>query len=446
MVNTPAHADNRTIGLNRFAFALLAAVQVTLIAGITLVTVGLPAIQHDLRMDEHGLVLVASAYGLSFGGLLLLGGRLADLLGRRRALVAGMTVFAAASVAAGLAPAAGVLLAARFAEGAGAALAAPAALALVAEVFPDPRRRDRAIALWGVLSSAGAITGNALSGVLITWTSWRWLFLAPLLVPLITIAAARRLLPCGRVPGSPGSRPFLSSRADAPGALLSTAGLVALAYGLQHSWVTAVAGLVLLIAFGLVERRAGDPLVPPAFLRGRVRPLLATVLTSAAMAASFFLFALYLQREGGLSPLWTSAVLLLPAPALAGAGLAAGPLIQRFGTRRVLILGLVTAGAGLFALARLGVPYTGLVVFPLGAGLTFAAATVAVAGGAPTGPAGGLLNAAMEIGPPLGLTTLVALAAAHSDDIPAGYAFALRTAAVVFLITALPVRTPRRST
>jgi MFS family permease len=423
--------QNRTIDLNRASLVLLGTIQVTLIASMTMITIALPAIQRDLGADPGDLVLAASAYGLSFGGLLLLGGRLADLHGRRAVLVTGMAVVGVASAAAASAPSFGVLLAARFAQGAGAALAAPAAMALVGDVVTDPHRRGRMMALWGVLSSSGATAGNVLSGALTTWASWRSLFAVPLVVAAVTVVAARHVVPAGTARSV--------GRIDWPGALAATTGFAALLYGAQHSVPALFAGLVLLVLFGLTQRRSPDPLTPPPFLRERALPLAATALCAAAMAAAFFLVALYLQQGRGLSPLRTSLVFLPPAPALAVSGVLAGRLLPRFGARRMLAAGLLTGAAGLFLLGRLGVPYAGLVVFPLGAGVTFAAATAAVtdvpAGQA--GLAGGVLNSAMELGPPLGLTVLVSLAGAYSSDVATGYAFALRVAAAAFVLTAL---------
>ncbi|MDN3359456.1 MFS transporter [Actinomadura sp. DC4] len=478
---------------------LLGGVQVTLIASITLITVALPAVERSLRVAPPDLVPVASAYGLSFGGLLLLGGRLADVFGRRRTFVAGVAVFGAASAAAALAPGLATLLAARLAQGAGAALAAPSALALLGDVVRDPRRHGRAMAVWGVLSSSGATAGNVLSGVAITWLPWRALFLAPLAVSVIAVTAARHLLPddrpgTGRPPrwrrpvttqsptrtGAPAARPGTpprpgasdepaSSRPETPrrhrdgrrgravprrtgprpadparidwtGAGLGTGGLALLLYGLQHAAWAAGAGLVLLGLFALAEHRSPDPLAPPAFLRERALPLLATALCAAAMATACFMVALYLQQVRGLSPLRTSLVFLLPAPALVAAGALAGRLIPRFGARRVLAGGLAVAAAGLYLLSRFGLPWAGLVVFPLGAGTAFAAATVSALAGVPparAGLAGGALNTAMEVGPPLGLTAAVALASARAGDAAAGYAFALRCTALVFIVTTL---------
>lgn len=433
---------------SRVAFALLGASQVTLIATITLITVALPAIQADLHLDHSGLVLVSSAYGLSFGGLLLLGGRLADLLGHRRVFLTGMAVFGFASAVAGLTPGLQALLAARFAQGAGAALAAPAALALLGSVFPDPPRRARATAIWGVLSSAGAATGNVLSGVVIPWLSWRWVFLLPMAVSAVVAAAAPRLVPDGPPP--------VSGRVDWLGAVLATTGLAALIYGLQRSALALAAGAVLLGAFTLAEQRSAAPLVPLAVLGRRGLALATVALTAAAMATAFFLLALYLQQVRGLSSLQTAAIFLLPTPAIVAAGPLAGGFIPRLGARPVLAVGLLIAAAGLGLLSRLGLPYAGLLVFPLGAGLAFSGATVAATHDASpdhAGLIGGLVNTAMEVGPPLGLAVLAGLASASSPDTATGDARALRAAAAILVLTALfalrpaaPDTSRRRST
>ncbi|GLY87185.1 MFS transporter [Actinoallomurus iriomotensis] len=442
MTSTSASArlNNRTIGLDRAAFALLATIQVTLIASITVITVALPAIQRDLRAGPRDLVLAASAYGSSFGGLLLLGGRLTDLLRPRAVFVAGLAVFGAGSAAAGLAPAFAVLVAARFAQGAGAALAAPAAMALLGDVAPGPGEQAQARAVWGILSSAGATLGTVLSGAVTSWVSWRWLFAGPVVVAALGVAAARRL------PSTGADRS--GRRLDAPGALLATAGLAALLYGLGSSVLAVLAGLVLLALFGLVERCSPDPLAPLPFLRSRALPLAATALCAAAMASAFYLLALYFQQVRGLSPLRTSLLFLVPAPALAAAGVLAGRLLPRVGVRRLLAAGPLVSAAGLLLLARLGVPYAGLLVFPLGAGVTFAAATVAATEDVPAGQAGlagGVLGAAMEVGPPVGLTVLVAIANAHSGEAGPGYAVALRVAAAALALTA-PLALLRRRT
>jgi MFS family permease len=411
---------------------LLGAVQVTLIAAITVTTVALPVIGRDMRLDETGLVLVSSGYGISFGGLLPLGGRLAGRFGSRRVFAAGTVIFGLASAGAGVAPWPALLVAARLGEGAGAALAAPAAVALLSAVFPDPERHRGALATWGVLSSAGAIAGTVVSGAAISWVSWRWVFAAPVTVAAITVIVTPRVLPAGTAPSR--------GKIDWLGAMLATAGLAALIYGLESSGWALAAGMALLASFVLAERRSAAPLVPLPFLRRRALPLVAILASSAAMATAFFLLALYLQQVRGLSALQTSAFFLLSAPAAVTAGPLAGRLIRRFGARAVLAAGLLVAAAGLLLLSFLSAPYPGLFIFPFGTGLAFSAAMVTAmrdAGAEQAGLAGALVAAAMEAGPPLGLATATWAATAYSRDPADGYPFALRTASILLLAVAL---------
>jgi MFS family permease len=418
---------------------LLGTVQVTLIAAITVITVALPAIGRDLHLDGSGLVLVSSSYGVSFGSLLLLGGRLADSFGRRRIFIAGMVIFGLASAAAGLAPWPVALVIARFAEGAGAALAAPAAAGLLSVTFPDPQRRRRVLAIWGVLSSTGAIAGTVLSGVLITWMPWRWVFAAPAAVAAAAVTAAPRVLPAGPAPAR--------GRIGWPGAVLAAAGLATLIYGLQRPGWAILAGVALLAVFGLAEYRSTAPLMPLPFLARRAMPLAAVLACAAAMAAAFFLVSLYLQQVRGLSALQTSAAFLLPAPAVAAGPLAAR-MITRSGTRATLAAGLLTAAGGLLLLSFLSMPYPGLLIFPFGTGLAFSAAMVAAmqdAAADQASLAGGLVNTAMEAGPPLGLAVLTRIAAAYSHQPSTGYPFALRSAAAMLLAAALFTRIARQT-
>jgi MFS family permease len=434
--STSVHPHNRTNGPDRAAaraaFTLLATVQVTLVGTITVTTVALPLMGRGLHLDESGLVLVSSGYGISFGGLLPAGGRLADRLGRRRALVTGVAVFGVASAGAGLAPWAGLLVAARLAEGAGAALAAPAAVALLGAVFPEPGRHGRALATWGVLSSAGAIGGTVASGVAVTWLPWRWVFAVPAVVAVIAAAVAPRVLPADLAP--------VRAKTDWPGSVLATTGLAMLIYGLQRSGWAVAAGAALLAAFVLAERRHPAPLVPLPFLARRTLPLVAVLACAAAMATAFFLLSLYLQQVRGLSALRVSLIFLLAAPAAVSAGPLAGRLIRRFGVRPVLGAGLLTAAAGLLLVSFLSAPYAGLFIFPFGAGLAFSAALVTAmrnTGAAQAGLAGALVGTAMETGPPLGLAVLTWAAAAYSRDPAAGYPFALRTGAILLLALGL---------
>ncbi|MFD6968822.1 MFS transporter [Streptomyces sp. NPDC059949] len=430
------------------SFALLGAVQITLIATITVITVALPVIQRDLRLTDTDLVFATSAYSLSFGGLLVLGGRLADLLGHRKVFVAGVAVFGAASLAAAAASTLWVLVAARFAQGVGAALAAPAAMALLSSVFPDAARRTRAMAVWGVLAGIGAGSGNILSGVILSWVEWRWVFVAPAVVSVVIILCAP-LLPAG-----PARRP---ERLDVPGALLITAGLTAFIFGLGESdWAWTGVGALGLALFAVTQARSSRPLVPPALLGSarRLAALFAIGLTAAAMASYFFMLALYFQNTMDYSPLRTSAAFLPPVFAVLFTASAGGRAARRFGAGVLTAAGLALGAAGMALLSTLdadssywGVLVVGITLFPVGAGFTFSGATVwAVEGTGPgeAGLVGGVVNTAMEVGPPVGLAALVPLAVAHAAGHgggeaaadASGYGFAFGVAAVSLAVAA----------
>ncbi|MEV0319420.1 MFS transporter [Streptomyces sp. NPDC050658] len=441
-------------------FALLGAVQVVLILAITMLSPALPAIQDDLGLDGAQLTLASAAYGLAFSGLLMFGGRLTDVVGRRRLLVVGVTVFGLASALSGLAPGFGTLLAGRFAQGVGAALAAPAAMSLVGSLYPEEGARSRAIAIWGGLAGFGATSGMLLSGAVSTWVSWRWVFLVPAVVSAIAAVAAGKLLPAGPPP--------VRSGLDLPGAALVTAGLTVLSYGLVEAgerpwsaavvWAPLLAGAVLLLAFALVERRARDPLVPLSFLASgrRATALWSIALGSAGMSTIFFLLSLYFQQVRGVSPLLTAAAFLPFSAVQITLGLLIGRIVGRFGHRAVLSAGLLVAGAGLLLIGRLdthsgyvGTMLAGLVVFPLGIACVFSGSTVAAVEGVGdrrAGLAGGVVNTAMEVGPTVGLAVLVSLATAHTTALrdggsgadaatAGGYGFAFTVAAAVFALS-----------
>lgn len=442
------------------AFALLAAVQVALILAITVITVPLPAIQRDFDLTRGELALLGAAYGLSFSGLLLLGGRLADITGRRRVLRVGAGLFGLASVAAGLAPVFPALLAARFLQGIGAALAAPSALALLSDVFPDVDRRTRVVAAWGSLSAVGAVSGVLLSGVAATWVPWRWIIAFPAWVAALAAFTVPRLLP---------SPPPVRGRLDVLGALLATGGLTALSYGLvttlDQPWsapgvVGPLAGGVgLLGAFIVAEARAPAPLLPLSFFTSvpRIVALAAILVASGGISTSLFILSLYFQQVHGRSPLQTS-TLLLPYGLVAIAGPVAGRLIPRVGAPMVTVAGLLVAASGLLLLSRMDVAaafraptLVGFLLLPVGIGLTFAGATVGALVGIldhQAGVAGGIVNTALEVGPTIGLAALLSLAGVQTAHLSergltsaaattGGYAFALIAAAVAFTLTAV---------
>lgn len=445
----------------RAAFRLLATIQVTLILAITVISISLPAVRDDLDLRPGQLALITAAYGLAFAGLLLLGGRLADLLGQRRVLRVGLVIFGIASAAASVSPNYGALLAARLAQGSGAALTAPAAMALLRSVFPDMQRQARAVAVWGGLAPIGANAGIVLSGVAVTWASWRWAFALPVAVAAMAVLASGRLLP----EGSQRSRKPL----DVPGALLVTAGIASISYGLvtagDRGWATidvrvaVVIGAGALAGFIAVESKAREPLVPLSFLRSprRAIALTAVMIIAAGHATIGFFFSLYFQQIREMSAIVTAAAFLpflLPLPL---AGLVSARLLARTSAHTITAAGLGVAAVGLLLIGQMrvdtayaGTLLAGLVIFPVGAALTFAGATVmAVEGAEPSqaGLAGSLVNTGVELGPTIGLAVLVSIAGTHTSHLiatghspaaatAAGYGFALTSAAAVFAVTA----------
>ncbi|MEU7296021.1 MFS transporter [Streptomyces exfoliatus] len=437
----------------RGGFVLLGGVQMTLIFTLAALAVPLPSIGADFRLDRADLILLSASYGLTFAGLLLLGGRLADRFGGRRALTAGLLLFGAASALAPLAPGYEALLAARFGQGVGAAIVAPAAMAVLRALFPAPVAYGRAMATWGGLSVLGATAGNLLSGVIAAATSWRGTFAVPVAVAVAALLLAPRLLPAtppGPQPGPlPATPPGTGRALDLPGALLATAGITLASFGLvltdAHSWGSApvlvplLTGAALLAAFVAVERRTADPLLPPDFLRDgrRALGLAAIGLTASGTATVFVLLSLALQEGRDWSPLLTSAAFVPFAVALLGSGRLAGPLIGRYGPGRVTGAGLGAAAAGLGLLAATGfdgsVPYAygllpGLLLLPAGGALSFAGAAVLAVEGVPAdraGLAGGVLNTAMELGPTVLFAALLTLG---GDAVSLAAAAALFTA------------------
>lgn len=418
-----------TIGVptvrQRSAFVLLGSIQTALIFTLAALAVPLPLIGRELGLNRADLILLTAAYGLTFAGLLLFGGRLADRFGGRRALAAGLVLFAAASAAAPLAPGIGTLIGARFAQGAGAALIAPAAMAVLRSVFPSPSAYGRVMATWGGLSALGATAGNLLSGVISALLSWRWTFAVPLVVALTALALMSRLLP-----DTTANR---HRTLDVPGALLATGGITLASYGLvvtdARPWPSAgvlvplLGGTALLAAFLYAERLARDPLLPPRFLLDRRRALALTAIAVSACgtAMTFVVLSLQFQQARDWSPLRTSAAFVPFALVLIASGRAAGPLVGRYGPRAVTAAGLGTGAAGLALLALTGfhadTPYAygllpGLVLLPAGTAASFAGAAVLATEGVPkqqTGLAGGVLNTAMEIGPTVLFAVLLTL-------------------------------------
>jgi MFS family permease len=455
----------RVVARRRRAFTLLALVQATLIFTITVVSVPLPAIGRELGLERAQLILVSAAYALSFSGLLLFGGRLADRYGGRRMLLIGLFAFAAASITAGYAQSYEMLVGARFAQGIGAAIIAPALTAVLRGVFADPASYHHAMARWGGISVLGATSGVVLAGIATTWVSWRWMFAAPALIATLALLIAPRLVPGGGQ-AHPGQRP----RLDLVAAVLATGGITMLSYGFvitdEYPWsspqVTGplVGGAALVLAFVLVELRGNTPLLPLSFLANsrRVIALLAIALAAAGSSIICLLLGLYLQQVRDWTTLHTSLAFVPYAVSLIIMGRIGRRPIERYGAPAVVATGLALSSAGFLHLSGLDPATTyltgllpGLVLVPAGVALAFSGATVlAMADVQPrqAGLAGGLMNTFMEIGPTLGVALLMAVAAARSTHVggadaaaaPAttsGYAWAFGAAGLAFALLAV---------
>jgi EmrB/QacA subfamily drug resistance transporter len=333
------------------ALAVLAAMQFMLTVDVTVVTVALPKIQSDLHFSHAGLAWVLNGYVLMAGGLLLLGGRLADLFGRRRLFVAGVVVFGVASALCGAAVTSSMLVASRFVQGTGEALAGPAALGMIPVLFPDSRERMKAVGVWGGIAALGGTFGTVLSGAL-TSVDWRWIFYINIPVVLFALVMVPRVLPESRMARG-------SNRIDVPGAVAATGGLVAIVYGLlqaaSHPWGSVQVLLPLLGGVGLLlvmiawEARSPDPIIPLRFFTNRTR--VTSNVVSLAVFAPFYgyvvLLTWYMQQVLGYSPLKTG-LLWLPLGAGIGAGMGAcTALMPRVGVKAVLFTSLLGSAAGL---------------------------------------------------------------------------------------------------
>ncbi|WP_433165066.1 MFS transporter [Kribbella sp. CA-247076] len=409
--------------------AVLALAQFIVVLDVTIVNVALPDIQADLNFSADSLQWVINAYTLLFGGFLLLGGRMADLLGARRVFVAGLLLFGVTSLVAGLSNSPEFLIGARAVQGLGGALLSPAALAILTMTFAHGRERNIAMGVWGGLAGLGGTLGVVLGGVLVDSLSWQWIFFVN--VPIVLALVAVIPVFVRDVRHAADRRTF-----DTLGAVLATAGLMAVVYGVVRSepsgWGSAevvgvlVAGVVLLAAFVLVERRSAAPLVPLRLFRSRALSVSsgALALNGAAFLSMFFLTAIYLQQVRGDSAL-EAGVHFLPmgGAAIVGAVLAS-QLVQRVGTRTVQLAGAVLSVTGLLLLSQADATgsYTaellpGLVVFGfgiLGVGVPGQITAVSEVQPAEAGAASGVVNAMYQVGGALGLAIVTTLSITHT--------------------------------
>ncbi len=416
----------RSLGL---ALVVIAAAQLMIVLDATIVNVALPQMQRSLGFGGASLAWIVTAYSLAFGSLLLLGGRLGDLHGRRRVFITGVLVFAVASLAGGFATTEWWLLIARAVQGAGAALAAPTALALIATTFPAGPPRNRALGVWAGMAGAGGAIGLLLGGILTSYVSWRWVFF---------VNAPIGLIVAGLAPFALAKTAQLRGRLDIPGVITSTAGLALLVYGLTHAaagqdgvshWGDGItigalgAAIVLLVVFVLIERRSPHAELPLHLFRSRRRSgaYIMMLLLGTAMFAVFFFLTIYIQTVWGYSPV-KAGVAWLPFPIslIAINIFVARVLVTKIGVRPLLMAGPLFAGAGFLWLSRLS--ETGgywshllapLMLVSIGMGLMFVPLTLMVVSHVrndEAGAASSLLNIGQQVGGSIGLAAIGTIA------------------------------------
>jgi EmrB/QacA subfamily drug resistance transporter len=445
--------------------AVLGFIQFMLVLDVTVVNIALPSIQNDLKFSDAGLPWVVNAYVIVAGGLLLFGGRLADIFGRRRLFLIGVVIFAVASVVCGTATNSAVLVIGRFLQGAGEACAAPAALGMVALLFTDPAERGKAFALWGGLAGLGGVTGTVISGVLVDLASWRWIFFINVPVALVALVLIPRLTEESRM-----KREY--DHLDFTGAIAGTVGLLAVVYGLlqvvPNSWgswrvlVPVLGGLLLLVGMFVWEGRSATPLIPRSFFSNRTR-LVANVSTLISTAGFFtyaFLLTLFEQQVLDYSPI-ASGLSYLPFGLSIGIGIGINnALMPRLGVRKVLAIGFFGSAVGLFLTGMID-PSTsylsgvlpGMIVLGLSTGIAIPASASAALHDVDmqnSSLASAVQNVMQQVGAAIGIACLAALAFSHSADrlnsgaspaeaVTSGYALSFQVGAGLMLLSAVLV-------
>jgi EmrB/QacA subfamily drug resistance transporter len=411
------------------ALALLATVQFMVILDIAIVNVALPSIQVDLGFSQESLQWVISAYALLFGGFLLLGGRVADLLGRRRLFIAGLVVFSAASLLSGLAWSDTALILARAAQGFGAALITPAALSILMTTFAEGRERNTALGVWGAVGAFGAVAGVLLGGILTDWLSWEWIFYINVPVGLAALALTPLLLT--------ESRDAHVKSFDVPGAVLVTGGLITLVYAItqanDYGWGSVetiglfVAAGALLAAFVGWEARVKEPLMP--FSIFRIRTVTAANISGLILGtvtfSMFLMLTLYMQQVLGYSPMKTGVAYLAVAGSAIITSTIAAQLVTRVGVKPVIVAGMAFLAAGLLYFTQVSVGGTylgdllpGFLLIAMGLGFSFVPISIAALAGVQASEAGlasGLFNTSQQIGGALGIAALSAVATSKTE-------------------------------
>src|SRR4051795_9895677 len=412
--------------------AVVAVAQFMVILDSTVVNVALPTVQRALGFSEQSLSWILNAYTLMFGGFLLLGGRAADRLGRRRLVVAGIALFSGASLICGLSQSEGMLLVARGAQGLGGAMVSPAALSIILTTFAEGTERNRALGIWGAIAGAGGAVGVLLGGVIVQAISWRWVFFINVPIGACVLALTARIVPESR------SEAAAKRGYDLGGAVAITLGMIALVFTLikADSWGwgsgKTIAGFaiaaLLIAAFVTIEQRHPDPLVPLRIFSNRSLAAsdVTMLLVAAGLFGMFFFCTLYLQQVLGFSALKTGLSYLPFSLTLIAASAGASRVVDRFGPKPVLVTGLLITTAGFLVLTRASghgdygshvLP--ALVIIGIGLGMSFVPITIAATTGvAPedSGLASGLLNTTQQVGGSLGLAILSTVSTTRVAD------------------------------
>jgi EmrB/QacA subfamily drug resistance transporter len=414
----PGRASANTV------LAIVAVAQFMVVLDASVVNVALPSIQRDVGFSEQNLSWVLNAYTLIFGGFLLLGGRAADRLGRRRLFMAGIALFSGASLVCGVSQSEATLLIARGAQGLGGALVSPAALSIILTTFAEGSERNRALAVWGAIAGAGGAVGLLLGGAIVELLSWRWVFFVNLPIGAAVLVLARRRLAESRAEG-------VRSGYDVEGASAITLGTMALVFTLikSNDWgwgstrtlVGLAVAAVLLVGFVWIERRHENPLVPLRIFSNRsLAAADATMLlVAAALFCVFFFCTLYLQQVLGYNALKTGVAYLPLSLTLIASSALASRVLDRFTPKPVLVTGLLIATVGFALFTRLAPEgdYAGrvlpaMIVMAIGLGMAFVPITIAATTGVAaedSGLASGLLNTTQQVGGSLGLAVLSAI-------------------------------------
>ena len=397
------------------------------ILDVAIVNVAIPSIEIDLKITRQTVEWVIIAYSITFGGFLLLGGRMADLLGRRRIFVAGVILFTLASLACGLsksANSAGLLIAARSVQGLGAAIISPAALSIVITTFTEGSERNKALGIWGALGGSGAAAGVLFGGIIVKYLGWEWIFFVNIPVGALVLAATPRIIPESRLE-------VTQRRFDVPGALTVTGGLALLVYAISKApdvgWGSArtivllIGSVIVLAAFVVIELRESAPLMPFSIFRNRslTAANVVALLMGMVIFANFFVLTLYVQQVLGWSPLRTGVTFLATAgTTVLWAGVAQA-LTTRFSARPVIVAGLLTLAVALYLYTR--IPVNGhfwpnllpaYLIFAAGLALTFIPVSIAALAGVAqpqAGLASGLLNTTQQIGGAIGVALVTTI-------------------------------------